>query len=86
MVEKIDINVDKLKEYEKELVKYDGYLPSIIRWAISIDYTRNIMKSDKFTEVMEQVNKTRKYTYEEYNKEMMDWCKNNPKYSDILNK
>ena len=86
MVEKIDINVDKLKEYEKELVKYDGYLPSIIRWAISIDYMRNVLKSENSENILKQVSQSKTYSMEQFKKELVGWCKQNPKYSDIMNK
>lgn len=81
---KIDLNTDKLEEYEKELINYDGYLPSLIRWGISTQYLQNILKSDKASEVEQQMLQSRNYTYEELYDELIRWCKENKEYEDIL--
>lgn len=81
---KIDLNTDKLEEYEKELINYDGYLPSLIRWGISTQYLRNIMQSDKSYEVEQKMAESRNYSYEELHKELIEWCKENKEYEDIL--
>lgn len=81
---KLDLNIDKIRDYEKELVKYDGYIPSILRWLISIDYMKNITKSENAVEISKKMAESKYYDFEQLHNELVDWCNENPKYKDIL--
>lgn len=84
MTEKLDINLDKLNEYETELIHYEGYLPMILQWSVGLDYLMNVLKTENGLKVIQQMEKVRDYTHEEFKEELINWCKENPEYSDIL--
>ncbi len=85
-MEKIDLNVKKLKQYEKDLINYGGYLPSLVRWGIDIQYIININKSENAKSINERIAESRYYDFEELWDEFVEWCDENPQFSDLLPK
>lgn len=79
------INLKKLKEYEKDLISYEGYLPFFIRSILPKGYFINLSDKPCYNQVVKEIEKSREYSKKEYIKELKEWCEKNPEYKDLLN-
>ena len=87
------INSNKVNEYKKELESFEGYIPSILYFRVSISNHLRYLKNEN-PKLYDDVNKIRKKRrrelkasenkYEYRVKELIDWVNENPQYSDII--
>lgn len=82
MVKEVDF--DKILEYSKNLITYEGKLPLLVRAVIMKQYSKNLMKKGIYSEVMSECANTKPRTYTEAVKELTDWVKENKEYTDML--
>lgn len=80
-----EVDFDKIIEVSEELKKYDGFLPLLIRAIIMKAHSRHLNKIGMYDEVIKQEIESKPRTYEEAVKELENWCKENPKYKDLVN-
>ena len=84
----ITTNDSKIKGKRKELEHYNGCLPqkiSIILGAKSYEkHTEYIKEKGIYEEWLHQFMRSRKYSSEEANEELVNWVKENPQYSNFI--
>lgn len=80
----ISVDWDRLLEVKDELVDYEGVLPLLIRSVIINRWSRNLNKKGLWVGINKKCLDTKPKSYDDAVKELFDWCKDNPKYKDLI--
>ena len=80
----VEIDYDKIAEISDDFIEYDGVLPLLIRCLIFRKWCKHLMKIGEYDSIMKECIDTMPKDFDEAEKELIDWVKNNPQYKDII--
>lgn len=85
----LEINVDKVKEFENRLIYYDGFLPIDLMGYIDMDKRNEYLKKNgKFEELQKQYLdfriKFKKYGLEYRENVLKEWILDNPQFKNLF--
>jgi hypothetical protein len=93
MNKRIVVDIDKIKEYQKDLEKYNGVLPlKLMIYLDNAEYISNLRKKKNWGKIRRELFKRRRQIQflsdesllEFEDKELQIWLKKNKKYKDMI--
>ena len=78
------LDLNKVKEFENDLINLDEYLPFLIRNSISIDYYHNIRVLDFYDNILVEIFNSRDFSIEEQVLELLEWVNSHNDFKSLI--
>lgn len=78
------LDLNKVKEFEDDLINIGEYLPFLIRNSISIDYYHNIRVLDFYDNILLEIFNSRDFSIEEQVLELLEWVNNHNDFKSLI--